>query len=155
MAQVAAAPDTAEPVTMIRENDSHGTAIQNSAVQATSYTRNRHKPNVDWQVTEEPNRPRERRKEHDELTAELVHMARRLKTNNLTLRDLVESDRKVVDKADLALGVNAGRFKNQHRDLQSFSSKSWATTWKLILLTVFVLISLLLTFMLIVVTKSS
>ncbi|PJF18019.1 hypothetical protein PSACC_02160 [Paramicrosporidium saccamoebae] len=151
----ATAPDAAAHGAAIQEGDVRDSAIPSPAVQATAYTRNRTKPNVDWRVAEEPNRPRERRKEHDELTAELVHMARRLKSNNFALRDLVERDREIVNKADLALGVNAGRFKDQHRDLQSFSSKSWATTWKLILLTVFVLISLLLTFMLIVVTKSS
>lgn len=109
----------------------------------------------EWQVSPDPNeQARLRRKEHEELTLELVHMARRLKQNNVALRELVQQDKKTVDEADLALSVNAGRFKQQHQSLQSFSSKSWATTWRLIIMTFFVVVSIIVFFMLILVTRS-
>lgn len=67
-------------------------------VQATTLVRSRNRPATGWNVTDaEPEaRAKERRREHDELTAELVHMARRLKLNNVALRDLVEQDKPVA-----------------------------------------------------------
>ena len=144
--------DEAEPIpTATRADD-----IPPSPPQPQQHLRHRQqRAKGEWHVSPDPNgQARLRRKEHEELTLELVHMARRLKQNNVALRELVQQDKQTVDEADLALSVNAGRFKQQHQSLQQFTKKSWATTWRLIIMTFFVVVSIVLFFMLILVTRS-
>lgn len=94
------------------------------------------------------------RDEQDELTVELLQMARRLKHNNLALHEMMKKDKKVMEDTDLVMATNTSRFDAQHKDLKAYSSASWATTWKLLLITLFVVLSVILMFMLILITRS-
>lgn len=116
-------------------------------------TTDRHRGVGAWTVRSDADREQRTRREHDELSTDLVHMARRLKQNNLAIQELVQRDKKAVHAADLALATGAGRFREQHRNLQGFTAQSWATTWRLIAAALLVLVSLLAAFLLIVATR--
>lgn len=61
----------------------------------------------------------------------------------------------MVHEAGTNLTLNVGRFQTQHQELHKFSSKSWATTWRLVVLTLLVIVSIWLAFMLIIVTRKN
>ena len=125
---------------------------------SSSLLRNRNRPEVaSWSVTpsdasKKPVNPH--RADHDELTIELLQMARRLKQNNLALHEMVKKDHKVMEDTDMAMATNTTQFDAQHKELKAFSSSSWATTWKLIIIALFVVISIIFMFMLILITRS-
>lgn len=54
-------------------------------------------------TSESPQEGNRHRKEHDQLTLDLLHMARRLKQNNLALQDLVQTDKKAKLLPDLLI----------------------------------------------------
>jgi lipopolysaccharide export LptBFGC system permease protein LptF len=135
-------------------------------LQATTSIRQRTRPASAWHVkpdnsnhSDNPGNldnttltSQSRRREHDVLLDDLVHMATRLKERNYALQLHVSKD-KTIDTADLALSTNAARFHTQHGELKQFTRKSWATLWRLIILMLLVVVSMLVMFMLIVVTK--
>ena len=130
------------------------TTDRGEPLRATTSIRQRTRPASVWQVT--PDDPtltsQSRRREHDVLLDDLVHMATRLKERNYALQLHVSKD-KTIDTADIALSTNAARFHTQHGELKQFTRKSWATMWRLVILMLLVVASMLVMFMLVVVTK--
>lgn len=144
-------PEPAPKITTPPETPAQSTEPTHIVQATTLRSRHRSTTAMGWSVT--PANPKDTRRQHDELTATLLQHARRLKQHNLAIQELVEEDKRVVGDAEMALNVNTGRFMEQHAELKAFSKQSWATMWKLILLTLMVLGGVLGMFMLIMITS--
>lgn len=83
--------------------------------------------------------------EHDSLTGELIETLQLIKRNNLRLRHHIKADDTKIDEAASLLATNSDALQRTGRNLQSFSKKSWMTTWRmlgLMLLTVAVFLAM-------------
>ncbi len=92
------------------------------------------------------------RTEHDRISENLVQLAVRLKANNVAFQEAVHGDRSTLLRVEAAIGGNAQAFGREQKSLQSFTRASWANTWRLIILGLLVVASLLVAFFLILVT---
>ncbi|KAJ8489547.1 hypothetical protein ONZ51_g2853 [Trametes cubensis] len=89
---------------------------------------------------------------HEELSAQLAHMATQLKRNAVHFADALEKDKAVVLETQEKLERNHDVMSKERVRLRDHRSKSWGTTWITILSIVVVLIGFLLTFFVIRIT---
>lgn len=101
-----------------KENELEGivsnkVAIATAVPPSATLRQRGNKPGVSgnpWKVKSLPGEEDDIKKEHDELTGELVLMAQRLKQNNFALRDLIRKDKDVSLSSASALSNSLIRY---------------------------------------------
>ncbi|EKM54769.1 uncharacterized protein PHACADRAFT_258841 [Phanerochaete carnosa HHB-10118-sp] len=82
----------------------------------------------------------------EEMSEQLVNMAAQLKRNMIHFAGALEKDKAVVQEAQEKVGRNYDMMTKERVRLRDHTSKSWGTTWLVILSMVVVVIGFILSF---------